>query len=584
MKRTSYHWVGFGLSVAAAFLLLVGLYLAISPQQSRELLAADKTPSKVEPQKLFVGWPEGKPEVVLLLSGQTYGYLQKCGCSNPQKGGLERRYNLVEKLRKEKGWSVIGLDIGDTLRRLRFTPDDKQTLAKYARVMEAMKLMDYRAVAVGEEEYRMGLLKVIGEYALQPKNEYPRMLIANLENPSDFVDIPRKGEIVKVNNTTLGIVGLTGGPVFNKFVGNNNFDQSAKFNPEAIKVLNGVFDEWAKAKQNTDLNILLYQGPFELRDETTGQIKKNPDGSPVRPAVAAAEAIKKFQIVVCLSDYDSAPPAQPYYANDKQTMIIRTGVRGQSVGLVGVFKTDKGYSLHYQLVDITEEFDTPPDQEKDHPILQMLQSYADQVERNDYLSKIPKKKSEQQVTFKGATYVGDSECVVCHKAEHDLWAKSKHAEAYKALEVIATKPTKRNFDGECIVCHTVGYEYESGYVNAKQTPHLKNVQCESCHGPASLHVAEEKANIGKPAAQQSHRYVASQKPYGNGKLPSLATFEKMAAEHPANRDKWLTPAEKTTYLAVKQMCMKCHDSDNDPKFELETYWKTVNHSNLKMGK
>src|SRR5829696_1170878 len=55
---------------------------------------------------LFGAWPkEQKPEQVLVLSGQTYGYLSPCGCSRPQKGGLERRYNLMQSLRG-KGWHV----------------------------------------------------------------------------------------------------------------------------------------------------------------------------------------------------------------------------------------------------------------------------------------------------------------------------------------------------------------------------------------------------------------------------------------------------------------------------------------------
>ncbi len=566
MKRTSRQWIGFSLSVVVAFLLLVGWFVFVTPKPS-EIIAADKPTTKVEPQKLFTDWPAGKPDVVLMLSGQTYGYLQKCGCSNPQKGGLERRYNLVEKLRKDKGWEVVGLDVGDTLRTLRFTPTEKQTLAKYTRVMESMKLMGYQAVAVGEEEYRMGLLKVIGAYSLQPKNDLPRMLIANLENPADFVDIPRKGEIITANKTEIGVVGLTGGPVLKK-VGDNKLDPTVKFDPQAIKVVTDVLADWKKKKKATDVNVLLYQGPFDFRNEK---------GDVVQPAVAAAEALPDFQIIVCLSDYDSAPPAQPFMANKKSTMIIRTGVRGQSVGLVGVYKTPKGVNLYYQLVDMTEEFDTPADKEKGHPILTMLQGYADEVEKKDYLSLISKKRSEQQVAFPGAKYVGDANCVACHPAEHGAWSKTKHAVAYDALEKIATKPTGRNFDGECIVCHTVGYEYESGFVNKVKTPQLKHVQCENCHGPGSLHADEEIANGKKAGAQQTHKYVASQKPYGNGKLPSLETLKKMTAEHPANRDKILTPAEKAAYLGVKQMCMKCHDGDNDPKFELETYWEKVAH-------
>src|SRR5438128_9586945 len=48
--------------------------------------------------RLFRNWP--KPDVAVVLSAQQYGYLQPCGCSEPQKGGLARRFNMIGDLRK----------------------------------------------------------------------------------------------------------------------------------------------------------------------------------------------------------------------------------------------------------------------------------------------------------------------------------------------------------------------------------------------------------------------------------------------------------------------------------------------------
>src|SRR5438046_2464329 len=98
------------LFVALAVICFVVAWVTLFRQSADppEITAAPK----VEPQVLFEKWPTGrKPDLVLVLSGQMYGYLQKCGCSNPQRGGLERRYNFIESLRA-RGWEVIGLDVG----------------------------------------------------------------------------------------------------------------------------------------------------------------------------------------------------------------------------------------------------------------------------------------------------------------------------------------------------------------------------------------------------------------------------------------------------------------------------------------
>src|SRR5690606_4656811 len=45
--------------------------------------------------------PEDQFEGALILTGQMIGYLEPCGCSAKQKGGLVRRAVFVEKLRQQ---------------------------------------------------------------------------------------------------------------------------------------------------------------------------------------------------------------------------------------------------------------------------------------------------------------------------------------------------------------------------------------------------------------------------------------------------------------------------------------------------
>ena len=572
---------------AAAVVAVIGtaaLFALLSPIVPPSDVAAEPIDPAFS-QLNFDHWPKdgdkvAKPDLVLVLSGQTYGYLQKCGCSNPQKGGLERRYNIVQAL-KARGWEVVGLDVGDVPHQLPYTPTSEQTLTKYEVAMQAMKLMGYQATAVGEEELLRPLLTALAKYTLQEGNELPRVHAANIANSKEFPGsrgsaLTASDVIASKGGLSIGVIGVLGYELTQKPI-----DRSVQFNPRTDKVIKDEFDQWAKKKLVPDVNVLLYQGPMEYEFE----INRNGKKEKVRAdAETAAKAFPEFQIVLCKTNDGSDATDSPKVVNDGKTMICQVGQKGQNVGVVGIYKNAAGTKLFYQRVAVTEEFDTMAAAEKEHPILKLLQDYSDTVKSGDYLSEMAKRKKllSVQTQYKDAAFAGDSQCAMCHEGESAHWQKTKHAHAYDALVNIAKRPTGRQFDGECIVCHTVGYEYKTGYLNEKTTPGLKNVQCEACHGPANLHVAEEANNLAKKRTDK--KYVAMLSPWksaGKGAMPTVEKTDAMAKEKdPVKRQARMTPAENDVYLRVYQTCAKCHDIDNDPKFDLATYWKEIAHTGL----
>ncbi len=136
----------------------------------------------------------------------------------------------------------------------------------------------------------------------------------------------------------------------------------------------------------------------------------------------------------------------------------------------------------------------------------------------------------------GASYIGAQACQACHPKTYEKWTTTKHA---RAFEPLLNPKRNRVYDAECISCHTTGFGFNSGWVSAEKTPQLKGNQCENCHGPASLHVAEPD-NL-------AHRNPM-----------------KMSAE----------TAKSNAF------CTKCHDSDNDPKFNFDTYYPQIFHKGL----
>ena len=130
-------------------------------------------------QQLFVGW--GNPDLAILVSGQEHGYWQRCGCTDPQLGGLTRRYNFMQHL-KGKGWPLVAVDIGEVAQN-----HGPQAMLKYEYQMKLRRIMDYAAVAIGLTEFNMPLAEAIGRYSLN--NPSPTVIATNLQNLPAFKEM-----------------------------------------------------------------------------------------------------------------------------------------------------------------------------------------------------------------------------------------------------------------------------------------------------------------------------------------------------------------------------------------------------------
>ncbi|MFO0938115.1 MAG: multiheme c-type cytochrome [Gemmataceae bacterium] len=526
----------------------------------------------------FSHWPQNvTPDAVIVLSGQTMGYLRPCGCSEHQLGGLERRNNLIQSLKK-KNWPVVAVDLGDVPAS---TGLHDQIMLKYKTAMQAMKQMGYIAVGIGLEEFRQDLDDVIGNYSLQPGNEKPRLLAANLKRTSakdlatSFPTAPNSPLIVDAVVTE--------------------------------KVSDSVSVAVVGSIESTDAekaNLATVTKQFELLDNATqiGTALKKAAADPLKPEVRvllfqgsldasrkAAEAFPQFQIILCKSD-QALPPQQPVMVNNGKTSIIQVGLKGQYVGVAGVFKQPDGsFKIEYQLIELNEQYLTPKDPaiEANDPILKLLQQYSADVKVANFLKDAAQKKTPHnaQILFKGPgakpTYVGSEACKMCHPKEFSIWADSKHSHALNALEdpKIAFRPTGRNFDPECVTCHVVGFEFDSGFESKEKTPKLQHVGCENCHGPGSAHMAA-------PTNKQLLALMSPWKTKPTDLLPKKELMEEIGKKEPLNRSSLeakFTINEQITVKNVTKMCMSCHNDENDPKFDLYKYMPKITHTGFKPG-
>jgi hypothetical protein len=122
-----------------------------------------------------------------------------------------------------------------------------------------------------------------------------------------------------------------------------------------------------------------------------------------------------------------------------------------------------------------------------------------------------------------ARFVGTEECEMCHQEAVAFWQKTVHARAWETLVELGKEASY-----DCISCHVTGWE-EPGGSNLAHNEALRDVQCENCHGPGSLHV---EAN-------------------GKEKVRSLVLR---------------TPEDR---------CKNCHNEDHSDTFQYQAYLRDV---------
>jgi hypothetical protein len=135
----------------------------------------------------------------------------------------------------------------------------------------------------------------------------------------------------------------------------------------------------------------------------------------------------------------------------------------------------KGSFFRYTLTSIREAFGSEPN------VAGRMRDYYKRV--NEHNREAFKDRKPPAPAAGQASYAGVAECSTCHLKAESFWEQTRHAHAYATLE-----KDHKEFNLDCVSCHVTGYEKPGGS-SVVQVGELKNVQCESCHGPGSLHAA-----------------------------------------------------------------------------------------------
>jgi predicted CXXCH cytochrome family protein len=169
-----------------------------------------------------------------------------------------------------------------------------------------------------------------------------------------------------------------------------------------------------------------------------------------------------------------------------------------------------------------------PDHQEIGPLVKKVEAQLTRLQQMKGNTVMAASKAPKPILKSGNYYVFAEACRECHPQRYELWLKSPHSRAYKALV-----EQKKYYDEECIGCHTLAYEKPGGFSNVREVGDFANVQCESCHGPGYLHIKSQ----------------------GREKL---------------NKE-----------LDGGKLCLECHIEDKSPDFEIETYFKQMCRKPLK---
>ncbi len=448
------------------------------------------------------------PDLAFAYTGEVVGYVEPCGCPINPAGGLARRAGYL-KLFKDKypGTAVILTDTGN------FSGDpDSIGVYKTRNLIEGMASMNYDVVNIGARELAGGIARF---------RSFADSSNLNLIN-ANFV-YRDNGQPLLPPSTIREYASPSGRKVKVGFIGLNSYDS--------------IF-----AKETSEGRVVIMRDPLEAAKEFVPGLAEESDivvllgNLSPRDLEGILSAITGIDIA--LASYGTRVSKNGVLENISGVPVYYSGDQGKRIGEVRVMINDEGPVFYGNHVLLTKRY--PPE-----PNLQALidRTIAEVNNANRALAEQgmdPKRRalgggmdrpSMRQRPGPGDAVTATQEdsvpfatsiaCANCHSEIHEQWYKSHHARAFATLV-----EANQEYNPECVGCHVTGFDQPEGFLNARQTPDLANVQCEACHGNGTAHVKDVE------------------RPYG--KVPP-------------------------------RQCFTCHTKENSPDFVFFKYWNQIKH-------
>lgn len=379
--------------------------------------------------------------LVLVVSGDTGGWIVPCGCTANQSGGLLRRGSYVRDLQSDA--DVIYADAGGA-------PGGTSAYhrVKFEAILRGEAAMGLVAHNIGGPEAALG-----ADYIRRVNREHAGPFVsANVRDAAGAL-LAEPLRLVSHGGRRVAITGV----LSRKFV-----VPGLQIDDPRESVLRVSAD--AKAV-GASLVVLAYAPEDELRQ--------------------LAAALPEADAVIGGPTGQSIPPTPV-----GPTILASATNKGKFVVRLDASAGGRGWAG--QVVEMTAAFPDDAGQQAN------LRRYLDDLGRRDFAADetglAPKLPAELPKDYRIA---GNASCRSCHGADCAGWDGSKHAHAWATL---AGKGS--HVDPYCQQCHTTGYGLPGGFVSLTRGEAVRSVGCESCHGPSAGHARDPKVKTMFAAKDQ----------------------------------------------------------------------------------
>jgi Cytochrome c554 and c-prime len=510
------------LTVFAVASLIAAVEAAPAADKASVSAASDQAaPKSAKPAKLDPVAVNGpifvdwpKPDIAILFSGEQDGYLEPCGCAGLEnQKGGLKRRFTLIKQLRDQGWIVEPMDLGGQAKRF-----GKQAEMKFDFALRALVAMGYHVVGFGPQDLAMDVLSLAINMP-EAKNPFVSANVGIVDFDSGFT---KRYRIIEAGDMKIGVTTVLGKSQIAGLKNSNDLKLVEPYQaiPEVLpKLINAHCDH---------LILLSFADPDETKD--------------------LARRFPEFDFVVTAKGAE-VPSKAPQPIDGTNTQLIGVGEKAEYVVVVGLYKNGTP-PWRYQLVPLDARFPEAPEMQK------QLEEYQHDLETLGLEGLGIKPNSHPT----GRKFAGSKVCADCHTTAAAVFEKTPHAKATETLEKL--KPP-RQFDPECLSCHVTGWDpqkffpFTSGYLSLEKTPQLVGNGCENCHGPAARHAEVEQGDVKTTDKEREELRAA---------------LRLKIVSNEGNK-----PGQEFAKGKVVQMCTQCHDPDNSPEFDFQSYWPKVEH-------